>query len=878
MSSSRRNFRRRGGSTSDDEEPTSTTANKANKPSSSHPPIKALLSFADDEDAEDSPFTRPSKPTSKPSSTHKLSLPKNRIAPIKPSNVHPQPGLYTKEALLELQKNTRTLAAPKPKPPPDPVIVLKGLVKPVNIDPRDEEIEFGGEEKGEGVIMDQARIDAIRAERERLRQRGTVGGGGDYIALDMGSNHGEVEGLSDEEPEFRGRIGFFGDEGEKKGVFEEFEERVVAKGGSEDEDEDEEDKMWEEEQVRKGLGKRIDAGARVVSSGGNVVLGSKQTGSVYANAGTGVYSSVSGVGANEFAGGGTNIGGAVGGLPGLDVMTIGQEAEIAKKALHESLRRLKETHCRTVASLTKTDDNLSASLSRVVDLEDSLSAAGEKYIFMQKLRDFLSVICEYLQDRAPFIEEVEAQLQKLHQDRAAAVLERRSADNDDEMKEIEAAVDAAMSVLSKSSSNLGMVEAATSAATAAASAARELRDLPVKLDEFGRDMNLQTRMDISRRADTRQRRRAKSDAKRLSLTGSGNSNLHIEGESSTDESDSESTAYQSNRDQLLQVADHIFSNADEEYSKLSAVVERFERWKKNYASAYRDAYMSLSVPAIFSPYVRLELLKWDPLHEDADFSKMEWYSLLFSYGLIEDESKISEDDSDANLIPELVEKVAIPILHHQIENCWDLFSTHETELAVSATNLVFTYVPLTSSALGKLVAVLRDRLSEAVDKLMIPTWNSNVLKAVPNAARLAAYRFGMSVRLMRNICLWNNILARTLLEKLALDDLLSGKVLPHLRSIQSNIYDAVIRSERVIVSLHGVWAGPSVMGDKSLKLQPMVKYILTLGKLLEKKQDAVGPDSETGRLARRLKKMLVDLNEYDNARAISRTFNLKEAL
>lgn len=94
-----------------------------------------------------------------------------------------------------------------------------------------------------------------------------------------------------------------------------------------------------------------------------------------------------------------------------------------------------------------------------------------------------------------------------------------------------------------------------------------------------------------------------------------------------------------------------------------------------------------------------------------------------------------------------------------------------------------------------------------------------MLKAVPNAARFAAYRFGTSVRLLRNICLWNNILSMSVLEKLALDELLSGKILPHLRSIQSNIDDAITRTERVVASISGVWAGPKVTGDR--------RYILT---------------------------------------------------
>mgnify|MGYP004707254439 CR=1 FL=1 len=52
------------------------------------------------------------------------------------------------------------------------------------------------------------------------------------------------------------------------------------------------------------------------------------------------------------------------------------------------------------------------------------------------------------------------------------------------------------------------------------------------------------------------------------------------------------------------------------------------------------------------------------------------------------------------------------------------------------------------------------------------------------------------------------------MEKLALDELLIGKILPHLRSIESNIHDAVTRTERVVASLDGVWAGPSVTGDR----------------------------------------------------------------
>ena len=67
---------------------------------------------------------------------------------------------------------------------------------------------------------------------------------------------------------------------------------------------------------------------------------------------------------------------------------------------------------------------------------------------------------------------------------------------------------------------------------------------------------------------------------------------------------------------------------------------------------------------------------------------------------------------------------------------------------------------------------------------------------------------------MRNICLWKEIIALPILEKLALEELLYGKVLPHVRSITANIHDAVTRTERIIASLAGVWTGSGIIGDR----------------------------------------------------------------
>ncbi|GAU34428.1 hypothetical protein TSUD_393810 [Trifolium subterraneum] len=298
MSSAKsRNFRRRA-DTNDEEETTTSTPTLPSKLSAGipkTPQAPKLLSFVDDEETDTTKTLRPrsfkpshrsSKPSSS-SSSHKITTHKDRFSHSpSPSNVQPQAGTYTKEALCELQKNTRTLVTPSsasrpissdPKPSSEPVIVLKGLLKPKSDSEEDHREELEAKFASVGIqndgkysdLPDEETIKAIRAKRERLRQVHPPAP--DYISLDGGSNHRAAEGLSDEEPEFRSRIAMFQEKvGEgKKGVFEVVDDRVDERFGDVVvEEEDEEEKMWEEAQFRKGLGKRMDEGPSRVGGGG----------------------------------------------------------------------------------------------------------------------------------------------------------------------------------------------------------------------------------------------------------------------------------------------------------------------------------------------------------------------------------------------------------------------------------------------------------------------------------------------------------------------------------------------------------------------------------------------------------------------------------
>ncbi|KAG2533776.1 hypothetical protein PVAP13_9NG013700 [Panicum virgatum] len=931
MSSHRKNFRRRADDAEDangdaGSHPKPTTATKTQTltvPKPKSPPRRqgaSRLSFADDEDdddAEEGPFAHRRRPTAsvRPARTaspaaaslHRLTPARERLgsSPVaaiaavsasKPSNFQSHAGEYTPERLRELQKNARPLPgslmrAPSSTPlteprsqrlaaanasstptastaaATEPVVILKGLVKPMaeaSIGPRkslhkeeeDKSEEEEGDEEDEGpVIPDRATIEAIRAKRQQLQQPRHAAP--DYISLDGGgvlsSRDAGGESSDEDDNETRGRIAMYTDKSSDgprstKGVFGGINNRgpaaslgALSDGVKEveddrDDDDDEEERRWEEEQFRKGLGRRLDdASSAQRSANGASAAAQVQPQPFGYSVGSHYQPSLGAVvpAASVFTSG------------SVEFLSIAQQADVANKALQENIRKLRETHKTTVSALVKTDTHLSEALSEISSLDSGLKNAGDKFVYMQELQNYISVMCDFLNDKAFYIEELEEHMQKLHENRALAISDRRAADLADESSVIEASVNAAVSILSKGSSSAHL-SAALNAAQAAAAAARESSNLPPELDEFGRDINLQKRMDLKRREENRSRRKTKSESKRMASAVKNDGIEKIEGELSTDESDSESTAYVSSRDELLKTADLVFSDASEEYSSLRIVKDKFEGWRTQYPSAYRDAHVALSVPSVFTPYVRLELLKWDPLHEATDFFDMDWHKVLFDYGAQDDESASSSNDTD--VVPVLVEKVALPILHHRIKHCWDVLSTQRTENAVDAVRMVIGYLPTSSKDLHQLLACVKGRLTQAIADMSVPAWGSMVTRTVPGAAQYAAYRFGVATRLLKNVCLWKDILAGHVVEKLALDELLKGKILPHMKSIILDVHD------------------------------PFVDLVVELGNKLERRQMSGISEEETRGLARRLKIILATLNEYDKARAISKKFQLREAL
>ena len=72
-------------------------------------------------------------------------------------------------------------------------------------------------------------------------------------------------------------------------------------------------------------------------------------------------------------------------------------------------------------------------------------------------------------------------------------------------------------------------------------------------------------------------------------------------------------AYASRRGEVLAAAATVFADADDAFASLGAVKSRLESFKAAHPRDYGAAYLSDSAAALLAPFVRLQLLSWEPL-------------------------------------------------------------------------------------------------------------------------------------------------------------------------------------------------------------------------------------------------------------------------
>lgn len=66
-------------------------------------------------------------------------------------------------------------------------------------------------------------------------------------------------------------------------------------------------------------------------------------------------------------------------------------------------------------------------------------------------------------------------------------------------------------------------------------------------------------------------------------------------------------------DELSKNVATLFDDVVDDFSQLDLIRGRFETWKKDYSDSYNEAFIALCLPKLFTPFVKLELVCWNPL-------------------------------------------------------------------------------------------------------------------------------------------------------------------------------------------------------------------------------------------------------------------------
>jgi len=57
----------------------------------------------------------------------------------------------------------------------------------------------------------------------------------------------------------------------------------------------------------------------------------------------------------------------------------------------------------------------------------------------------------------------------------------------------------------------------------------------------------------------------------------------------------------------------LFEDVVSSFSSVKEILSRFELWKFGFSDSYKDSYMGLCIPKLLAPFIKLELLTWNPL-------------------------------------------------------------------------------------------------------------------------------------------------------------------------------------------------------------------------------------------------------------------------
>uniref|UniRef100_UPI00398ED117 PAX3- and PAX7-binding protein 1 isoform X2 n=1 Tax=Pristiophorus japonicus TaxID=55135 RepID=UPI00398ED117 len=543
-----------------------------------------------------------------------------------------------------------------------------------------------------GEIPDAAFIHAARKRRQMARELGDC----PAVEIETSTNRlvrEDENDASDDDDEKRRIVFSVKEKTQRQKIAEE-----IGIEGSDDEaldttDQDEELKMWEQEQIRKGISVPQVQSSHLTDSASIYYQNSYQAmpyGSSYNLPYT--YNTYGTTESKPI-----KTDNAIAFKPSINEMppvTI----DLVKKRLKDRLDSMKEVHKTNQQRLDKLHEDLENSSKTIERLEGITDDSG-RYRFFQEMRGYVRDLLECFNEKVPLVNDLECAMHQLLKQRATRFVQRRQDDIKDESSEY-----------SSHSSKTVMTPS---------------------LDSFGRDRALYQENAKQRRIAEREARRAR---RRLAREQAGKMAEHHEGLSSDDEETStDITSFNIENDRIVNESRKVLEDVLDDFCTLDCIKTRFEVWRQMYYTHYKDAYIGLCLPKLLNPLIRLQLIKWNPFELNSrDFESMLWFESLLFYGCEEGQDP-QLDDVDTYLLPAIVEKVVLPKLTGLAENVWDPLSSSQTSRLVKLILKLVEGYPSVVNGENKYTQTLLKtivlRIRKTVDEdVFVPLYPKSVLE------------------------------------------------------------------------------------------------------------------------------------------------------
>ncbi|XP_056680910.1 intron Large complex component GCFC2 isoform X2 [Monodelphis domestica] len=365
------------------------------------------------------------------------------------------------------------------------------------------------------------------------------------------------------------------------------------------------------------------------------------------------------------------------------------------------------------------------------------------YAFYRSLKDYLAVLLDCLSEKTAAIEALESALRALLRDRAASRLKRRQ----EELR----------------------------------SEAAHLQQLAARSTDCAPDAPGLCEQAAARRSQ-------------------GSRPQPREGPSSEEEPEEEADLRDRQGD-ISRRGHRVFEDVGEDFSDSRKILLRFEQWRERFPDSYRDAYASLCLPKLLGPFIRLQMLDWNPLE------CMAWFQSVQEFA-----GGPGEDGPDGGILPAALDKTVLPYLTGFVRCLWDPLSTSQTRSLVQRCREVLGLRAAAGGGTGLATQDLMDsvvwRLKRAIEEdVFIPLYPKRVVedRALPHAA-FQERQFWSAVKLWNNILLWDGLVLDDTLQELALDKLLNRYLVVAL-SNASPAPDVLDKYRRVVESLPESWLG-----------------------------------------------------------------------